>query len=342
MVMCTLLYAVESLCAKLVEVRLPSLELVAFRSTVAGALTLAVSVKAHPEMTWGERLRGPPGFFHLVLLRGVLGGIAFSLLYSSLHFVDVGEQTAIFFTYPLLITTFAWPLLGERAGCATAVALLCGCTGTLLVSRGAGKLFSTTPAVKNTDDDAASRDHAIGLTLTLLASVFTAVTYLTIRVAGPHVSALTLAFAFHLASALIGLGGLALGPQSPAMPSLSRDLPLMCTVACTSLVGQPLLNYSYQALPASRAASLNYLQVFWGFLLGAVFLRERSGVVKLAGALLITAGGICVAYVKGDAGEDDEEEEALAAREKETTTNLTTTTTYRAIDGASPPSSDVP
>ena len=333
MVACTLLYAIESLCAKLVELRLPSLELTAFRSVVAGALTLVVSVRTSPTMGWRERLLGPRGYFHLVAMRGCLGGIAFTLWYSSLHFIDVGEQTALLFTYPLIISTLAWPVVGEKPGFAIVIALVCGCTGTFLVSRG-GK----TPQVHGqhifVSNEPILSDHTIGVTLTLLASLFTAITYLTIRVAGKYVSIYTLAFAFHFASACIGILGLIVGPQNPDWPRWNRELPLMCTVATTSLIGQPLLNFAFQVLPASRAASLNYLQVFFGFLLGAIFLHERSALIKIAGAVLITFGGICVAGGKNPGVDDDaipDDRLPLTTTENEVQ-KKTTIVSYKAIN----------
>ena len=287
MVACTLIYAIEALCAKVVEVTVPSLELVTFRSVVAGMLTLMVSFKMNRNLSWRERFFGRA--WKLVVARGLLGGVAFSFLYSALHYIDIGEQTALFFSYPVLISTFALPVLGERAGPAILFALACGCLGTLVVSRGHRR---------NDTNDNSSRNHVIGVTLTLLASVFTAFAYLAIRVAGKRASPLTLAFAFHFSSSLIGIAGLLFGPQRFRMPSLKEDLPLMCLVSCTSLLGQPLLNYAYRAMPASRAASLNYLQVLFGFLLGAAFLHERPGGLEIAGAVLISCGGLVVAYGK--------------------------------------------
>lgn len=63
-------------------------------------------------------------------------------------------------------------------------------------------------------------------------------------------------------------------------------------ISFTSFTGQLALNYSYQTLPAARAATLSYLQLVWGFTLDATVLKEAVRWTSIVGALFVASGGV--------------------------------------------------
>lgn len=52
----------------------------------------------------------------LLILRGVLGFLTFSLSYVALGFISLGDTTTIVLSSPIYTTVFAYFFLGERCG----------------------------------------------------------------------------------------------------------------------------------------------------------------------------------------------------------------------------------
>ncbi|KAJ8612692.1 hypothetical protein CTAYLR_008953 [Chrysophaeum taylorii] len=299
MVACTVIYAFQALVAKIVERRITALELVTYRSVLAGLASLRVLLKTRRIGRLDERMFGPRDVRHLVVLRGVVGSAAFVVLYVALHMIGVGEHTAILFTNPIWITLLS-PVLGEKLTVASCVSILCGAVGALLVSQPFNDRHNT-------------KTHDVGALLALLGAFLVAATMVVVRVVGPRAPALCLAMSFHLFSAAIGSNALAFGIQQPTLVADFRNAFLVVLVSFTSFVGQPLLNHSFQHLPAMRAASLNYLQLLWAFGLGIIFNRERPEIPQFVGAALITSGGLAAASTRRTSSRDDEEEEDTPA-----------------------------
>lgn len=287
MVVSTVIYAAQALVAKIVEEEITALELVTYRSVVAGCITLFVLARGEGER-FDERLFGSRSMRRLVVLRGALGATAFAVLMWSLHLVGVGEYTALLFTNPVWISLGAWPTLGEKPSLIVIFSIVCGVLGTLCVTEPRW-LFPRSA-------EEGSERRNLGIAVLLFGSLLMSATMLVIRAIGRRVKSLQLALSFHLFSSTFGANGLALGLQAPKLPPSPKMFVLVLAVSTSSFVGQPLLSYSYQTLPAAKAASLSYLQLLWAFVLGAAFRHERPSIwPQLAGASLIALGGLCVA-----------------------------------------------
>lgn len=314
MLLCTFIYGVQSLLAKRIEDDITALELVTYRSVLAGSISLSVLLRAPAEdKRLDERLFGARELRTLVMLRGSVGAAAFISLYSALHYIALGEHTALLFLNPIWISVFAWPVLGERPTAAVAVAVALGAVGAIFVTQ--PKWLVARERLPNT------AEHIRGVVIALVGSVLVAATMLIVRTIGPRVSSLKLALSFHLFSSMLGANALALGLQQPQIPSKPKDVALLLLISTTSFVGQPLLSYSFQHLPAARAASLNYLQLLWAFILGAIAYHERPSWLQIAGALLLNVGGVCVALSKApDSG--------TSVAPKKTTAHSDTATAY--------------
>lgn len=291
MLLCTLIYGLQSLLAKRIEDDITALELVTYRSVLAGSISLSVLLRAPAEdQSLDERLFGTRELRTLVMLRGSVGAAAFISLYSALHYIALGEHTALLFLNPIWISVFAWPILGERPTAAVAFAVALGAVGAILVTQ--PRWLVARDPVGNT------AEHVRGVAIAIVGSVLVAATMLIVRTIGPRVSSLKLALSFHLFSSMLGANALALGLQQPQVPSKLKDITLLLLISATSFVGQPLMSYSFQHLPAARAASLNYLQLLWAFILGAIAYHERPSWLQIAGALLLNVSGVCVALSK--------------------------------------------
>ncbi len=126
MVFCTCVYAIMAVIAKIVERHISSMEVVGFRSFFAGLATVLLSAgtvyhskeKAADEgrdaPTWCVGLFGPPELYHLLAMRGVIGSVAFALLYAAYPMLSIAEHVSIQFLNPVFLVLLAWPVNGER------------------------------------------------------------------------------------------------------------------------------------------------------------------------------------------------------------------------------------
>lgn len=296
-------YSIQSILAKLAERRIPSLEVVAIRSLIAGSMTFATLVRrglaapvseedqtpSHP--SWDVVIFGPRHLRHLVIVRGFFGSVAFSLLYAALPLLPIGEFQAILFINPIVIFLLAYPILGEPVGLIEAVAVCFSFIGTLCIVR-PSIIFGDADRTQNE-----AKDKALGTAFALSGALLVAVVMVTVRFIGKRVQSVVLAFSFHSFSCVFGATLLLLGAQQAVWPSL-EDALYLGGVSVSSFFGQIMLNYSYSTLPASRASSLNYLQVAFSFLLGWIFLGEVALPWSIIGSILIMLSGGMVTYFR--------------------------------------------
>lgn len=137
MFVATFIYALQNVVAKTVERRVPPLQVVFIRSLISGAVTCYTiyhRTHAHnrkvaknknenrdvdvdegaPQPLTFERFLGDRAIWHLCLVRGVSGSIAFSFAYVGLTYLTVGDSVAIFFLNPIFSALLAWPVLGRN------------------------------------------------------------------------------------------------------------------------------------------------------------------------------------------------------------------------------------
>ena len=317
MLACTLIYACQGIVAKTVERRVPATEVIACRSLVAGCITLHRAYSQRPKSkppaavkeeggakdpstlqvpqespSW-EWLVGSKEVRHLCMLRGSLGSVAFLLFYAAYPHITIAVHSSLQFTFPIWILLFSWPALGERPQAMDMGAVVAGMLGTLLIVQPpfVAQLLQTEQV------PGADSPSLLGCALALSGALFQSATMLVIRLSKGRVSAVILALYFHCFSCALGTLCLAVGLERAIIPSWP-DLGLLGVISATSFAGQILLNRSYSILPSSFAASLNYLQIVWGFSLGYLVLSESVGFFSCLGAFLIGGTGFLAAFVK--------------------------------------------
>lgn len=286
MLVATVIYAVQTVLAKVVERGVPSMEVVIARSALSGSVTAATVLvrrwRGHePDKPLAVALLGRPELRHLLFCRGFFGSVAFSLAYTSLPYLPVADHTALFFLNPIVISLLSWPVLREKVGWREAAAVVGGLIGTVLVVR---------PVSLFGGAGASGTQHTLGVVLQVFSAFFAAAAMVTVRVVGKRESPFVLALWFHGVSTVTGVLVL-LVLQRPICPNGVEYL-LLAAVATTSYFGQIILNRGFQLLPASDAAALQYMQVAWGFLLGVSVLGEPFVGLSAGGAALITSGGV--------------------------------------------------
>ncbi|QQR37612.1 DMT family transporter [Devosia oryziradicis] len=206
------------------------------------------------------------------VLRGVLLMADIWFFALALRTVPLGELQAITVVYPLLVTLFAIPILGEKVGIFRFVAVGAGFAGALVIVRPGGLPL----------------DWGVGFALisATLYSIYIVIT----RKVGQHDSAAT----SMTYTALIGLVMSAMVGVFFWQPMGWGDFALVVTVMATTCAGHGLMVYALSMAPASVVQPFNYFSLPWAIALSAVVFGHWIDPISMIGAAIIVAAGLVV------------------------------------------------
>ena len=206
------------------------------------------------------------------LARGTLLIVEIWFFALALQSVPLGELQAISLVYPLLVTLFAIPILGEKVGVFRFVAVVVGFAGAMVIVRpgglplGWGVLFA-----------------GISSTLYALYIVIT-------RKVSQHDRAAT-------SMAYTGLVGLALSSAVGIFhwqPMGWADVAMVVTIMVTTCLGHGLMIFALSMAPASTVQPFNYFSLPWAIFLSAVIFGHWIDGISLVGAVIIVIAGLVV------------------------------------------------
>ncbi len=199
------------------------------------------------------------------ILNFVCGVTAFILL-------PLAEAYVIFFTMPLFIALLAVPVLGERLDPIRGLAVLLGLAGVVIAL------------------DPTATPLSLGHLLALTGSLVGAMNYVIIRKTGAVERTAVMLIWPQLALFLF---------VALAMPFVYRPMPiqhlgLAVLMALALLVGMLAILAAYRRAPAIVVAPMQYSQIIWAGILGALLFDEEMGRGTLIGAMLIAVAGVIV------------------------------------------------
>ncbi len=224
----------------------------------------------------------------LSCLRGAAGFVCFTTFSMALAVLPLADAMPLYYTAPLFVVVFANPLLGERVGLVSWIAILVGFSGVILVAQpGAG-----------------------GLEPAMILALVSAAAYsgqsLMARMLGPTESALRMTFYSMLTFVVLSGGlGLLFGSgwmnrfDHPSAQYLFRawEVPtlaqsgLIVTVGLVAAAGFYCISQAYRLGSANRVAPFEYsslpFAVFWGWL---IWDAVPSATTVLGSALIIGSG----------------------------------------------------
>eukprot|EP01059_Diplonema_ambulator_P007895 TRINITY_DN17415_c1_g1_i1.p1 TRINITY_DN17415_c1_g1~~TRINITY_DN17415_c1_g1_i1.p1 ORF type:complete len:394 (+),score=69.43 TRINITY_DN17415_c1_g1_i1:41-1222(+) len=111
------------------EQGMPGVQVVFVRAVLQGFCIFAYLTKTK------QPLLGPPELTYWVALRGVLGGIAFVLLFHAVTVLPIGDATTFVSTSTVITVLVARVTVGEKIRPAIAVAAIASLSGSLLIAR---------------------------------------------------------------------------------------------------------------------------------------------------------------------------------------------------------------
>lgn len=208
----------------------------------------------------------------LQVLRGALLIFDIWCFATGIRTVPLAELQAITLVYPLLVTLFAIPILGERVGMFRISAVVVGFAGALIIVRPGG--LPLTAGVGFVLASAAFYSLYIVLTRKVSRRDSTATSMVYVGVVGLVLSSAVGLFFWK--------------PMDPTGVALVIALTVM---TCTA---HGLMMYALSMVPASVVQPFNYLSLPWAITLSFVVFGHLIDPVSLVGAGIIAAAGLVV------------------------------------------------
>jgi drug/metabolite transporter (DMT)-like permease len=206
------------------------------------------------------------------LLRGTLLIVEIWFFALALRTVPLAELQAISLVYPLLVTLFAIPILGEKVGVFRLVAVGVGFAGAMIIVRPGGLPLDW------------GVFHAMAS-----ASLYSLYIVITRKVSRHDTPATSMAYASFVGLVLsTGVGVFFWQPM--AWP----DVVLILVIIATTCIGHGLMVQALSLAPASVLQPFNYFALPWAIVLSVLVFGHMIDFISLLGAAIIVAAGLVV------------------------------------------------
>lgn len=206
----------------------------------------------------------------LVALRCVFSVVGLLCVFYAFGRLPMAEVYSLLFAAPILITLLAIPILGERVRLFRWFAIMFGMLGVLIVLRPG----TTTLSI--------SHLAALGAaSCTALVSVVT-------RKIGSREQSVTLILYPMLTNVVVtGIATIFVYVPLPGEVMLR-----LCGIGVLSVLGQSLMIQAYRASEAQFVAPMQYSQMLWALLYGAIIFHEPVDRTVLLGSAVIVCSGL--------------------------------------------------
>ena len=268
LIFASLFFSLMTLCVKKIDNRIPIYELVFFRSLLSLSITSFLISKKNLN-PWGENKP-------LLILRGILGTIALVCIFYAIRNMPLNISTVIQYTYPIFISIFAGILINEKITKNIVIASVLGWLGILII------LNPYQLSSLNIELD------KLTVLVAFLGAITTSLAYITVKKLSFTENIFIIIKYFPLVSVI------ALSPIvffNWVTPNIT-DLIWIIGIGIFTQAGQTFLTIGIKNLPTSEAATINYLQVFFGSLWGILFFNELININFIIGSLLVLLGTI--------------------------------------------------
>lgn len=267
-----LLFGMQDVTAKILVQTYPVAQVVMMRFWAFGLFAIYLALRHYGV--------SPSGIAHalqsksrgLQVLRGVILLVDILLFATGLRTLPLGEAAALTLTFPIFVTVFAIPLLGEKVGVFRWISVIIGFIGVLIVLR---------PGFAVLD---------VGAIYILAATMLFALYIVLTRIVAQKGSTAT----NMLYVGVIGmLGSSAAGVfvwQNPDLHAWGVALLLMASTTGANYFVMRAMAYA----PASTVQPFNYLLLPWAIILSFITFGQVIDMISLVGAVVIVSSGLMV------------------------------------------------
>ncbi len=261
-------FSLMTVCVKKIDNRIPIYELVFFRSLFSLFITSLIINKRNLN-PWG---RNKP----LLVLRGIFGTIALVCIFYAIRTMPLNISTVIQYTYPIFISIFAGILINEKITKNLIIASVTGWLGILIILN-PSQLSSLNIELNN-----------LSVLIAFLGAISTSLAYITVKKLTLTEDVFIIIKYFPLISVVTLSPIVFLNWVTPNF----NDLVWIIGIGFFTQAGQTFLTIGIKKLQTSEAATINYLQVFFGSLWGILFFNELININFIMGSSLVLLGTI--------------------------------------------------
>jgi drug/metabolite transporter (DMT)-like permease len=227
--------------------------------------------------------------------RALTGVCAMFTYFGALIYLPLADVTAISFASPLIVVALAAVMLGEVVRLYRWSAVAIGLIGVLI-------MVSPHLTFGGTDPSAGT-----GLVLAVANAVLVAFTMIFIRMMTGTESALAIAFYFQLTTTMVSALTL---PFAWVTPGLA-ELALLILLGVLGGIGQLFMTNGYRFAQASTLANFDYAAMVWAIVFGWLFFSELPAAAVYAGAAIVIASGLFIAWRERQLGLERARERAV-------------------------------
>ncbi len=268
LILASFFFSLMTVCVKKIDNRIPIYELVFFRSLLSLFITSLIINKRNLN-PWGENKP-------LLILRGLLGTLALICIFYAIRNMPLNLSTVIQYTYPIFISIFAGILINEKITKNLIIASLTGWLGILIILN-PSQLSSLNIELNN-----------LSVGVAFLGAISTSLAYITVKKLSLTEDVFIIIKYFPLISVITLFPIVFFNWVTPNIV----DLIWIIGVGLFTQAGQTFLTIGIKKLQTSEAATINYLQVFFGSLWGILFFNELINMKFIIGSLLVLLGTI--------------------------------------------------
>ncbi len=261
----SLAFSLMTVCIKKLEGRIPITELVFSRALISLIITRIMLYKEKVS-PWGENIT-------LLIIRGLVGSGALFCIFSAISKLPLATATVIQYTYPIFIVVIACILLKEKLHKNIIYALICGTCGIILVVQ---------PKWLNEQTNHINYNFVY---VALLGALLTAIAYICVRKLSQKEHPLVIIYYFPLISIPLSIPFIL---NNFVMP-IGFEWILILGIGIFTQIGQISITKGLSLITASRASSINYVQVLFAYLWGIIIFSEPVNVYVALGGLLVLA-----------------------------------------------------
>jgi S-adenosylmethionine uptake transporter len=206
----------------------------------------------------------------LVALRAALTALCSVAVWHAFQSLPLAEVYALMFTAPLIATVMSAVLLGEEVGWRRWTATVVGFVAVLIMVRPGFQTLE--PA------------HL----LALIGAILGAASIVVLRRIGAGATSASILFALFTTIFLVSLPGAIAEFRTPTL----ADLALQATAGLLTGLSQAGLVLATRNAPAVVVAPVQYSQMLWGIVLGAVLFNNLPDLWQVLGFILLVASGL--------------------------------------------------
>lgn len=264
-------FSIMGLLVKVAGERLPSQEIVFFRSLLVLVFAWWMIKRARIS-PWGNNKKW-------LVVRGFTGFLALSCFYYGVTHLPLADATLIMYSNPVFTAVLAAIFLGERLTKIDLLGVGLSLVGVVLIAQ-PSFIFG-----------GASRLDPFDVGVALAGAIFAAISYVIVRKLRESEHALVVVFYFPLIATPASI------PTAlpDAIVPTWWELGVLLAIGIVTHIAQVAMTKGLHLEEAGRATAVSYLQVVFAFVWGMFFFNEYPTLLSVIGAVLIVGSTVAIA-----------------------------------------------